>query len=139
MSLRLCLIAVFTAASLSSCGGSGDEPVHGPVTFVFRLHGFPSSEEFRGVIASPDFIAKARAQLRLPEDQRRLFASGAISPGNGGNSSSWSWHFSTLGLSETSIELCDGIPSMVQADLDYWLNTVKNFCPWSSYVYAELL
>ena len=51
----------------------------------------------------------------------------------------WSWHFTgDVALAELSIELCDGRPSMVEADLGYWLRTVGSFCPWGSYVYAEL-
>ena len=27
---------------------------------------------------------------------------------------------------------------MVEADLSYWLNTVRSFCPWGGYVHAEV-
>jgi len=30
------------------------------------------------------------------------------------------------------MELCDGTPSQVEAKLDYWLETVQRFCPWSA-------
>jgi hypothetical protein len=40
-------------------------------------------------------------------------------------------------LAEISIELCDGAPDMVDADLDYWIGTVGRYCPWSSYVVSE--
>ena len=39
---------------------------------------------------------------------------------------------------EVTIELCDGRPSMVEADLGYWLRRVGSFCPWGSYVHAEI-
>lgn len=35
-------------------------------------------------------------------------------------------------MAEVTIELCDGTPSLVEADLDYWLNAVGRFCPWSA-------
>jgi hypothetical protein len=67
-----------------------------------------------------------------------LFATGGIAAGDGGVNSGWSWHLTDMSLTELAIELCDGTPSMVEADLDYWLGTVKTFCPWASYVYAEI-
>lgn len=133
------LFALFLA--LLSCGG-GERPAHpspapSTVTFVFRCHGLPTSEEFRYTTPSQDFIAKARAQLLLPEAQRHLFPSGSIAAGNGGFNHPWSWHFVDATLVETATELCDGRPSFVEADLNYWLNTVKCFCPWGGYVYME--
>lgn len=108
------------------------------MTFAFRIQGLSASEEFRVATASSAFITQARAQLQLPESQRTKFISGPIQSGNGGHNLAWSWHFSDAALVETAIELCDGRPSMVQADLDYWLGTVKSFCPWGSFVYAEI-
>jgi hypothetical protein len=35
-------------------------------------------------------------------------------------------------MAEMTIELCDGTPSLVEADLDYWLDTVQRFCPWGA-------
>jgi parvulin-like peptidyl-prolyl isomerase len=107
-------------------------------TLVFRIRGTPPSEEFRYVTSSPELIARAREQLRLPEAQRFLFASGGIAAGHGGHNQPWRWHFTDLALVEVAIELCDGRPTLVEADLDYWLSTVRRFCPWGSYVYAVL-
>jgi hypothetical protein len=33
---------------------------------------------------------------------------------------------------EVTMELCDGRPSDVERDLDYWVDSVGRFCPWSS-------
>ncbi len=30
------------------------------------------------------------------------------------------------------MELCDGLPSDVEKDIDYWAGTVGRFCPWSA-------
>jgi len=131
------VVVILVCSLLASCGSGGDAPPSTTSAFVFRMRGLPASEEFRVTISSPLVIAQARAQLLLPEAQRRLFASGPIGAGNGGHNTGWSWHFSNVSLVEAAIELCDGRPSMVEANLDYWLNTVGTFCPWSSYVYAE--
>lgn len=125
-------------ALLAACGGSTGPDDGQTAVFVFRMHGHPASEEFRVTSRSPEFIAQARAQLQLPQAQRRRFAIGPIEAGNGGHNLGWGWHFTNVSLAETAIELCDGTPSLVEADLSYWLNTVRNFCPWSSYVYAEV-
>lgn len=122
--------------SLLSCGGSGDD-ASDTVVFSFRIRGLAAAEEFRVATSSPQLITQARAQLALPESQRSLFASGALRAGNAGHNLGWSWHLEDVELTQTAIELCDGRPSMVEANLDYWLSTVKRFCPWGAYVHAE--
>jgi hypothetical protein len=46
----------------------------------------------------------------------------------------WSWHIDSkdVHMAEFTIELCSGLPSHVENDLDYWVNTVKQFYPWSA-------
>ncbi len=46
----------------------------------------------------------------------------------------WSWHIDPedIKMAEITMELCDGTPSMVEADLDYWVDTVQRFCPWQA-------
>ncbi|MCE3272564.1 MAG: hypothetical protein K0S57_2961 [Ramlibacter sp.] len=122
---------------LVACGGGEAAP--DSVTFAFRMRGLGPAEAFRVSTSSPAFIAQARAQLAMPAAQRRLFAAGPIRAGNGGHNLDWSWHFTRdVALAEVSIELCDGRPSMVEADLGYWLRRVGSFCPWGSYVHAEV-
>lgn len=133
------LLSIGAALWLVSCGGGdGSGGSDAAVTFAFRLRGLPASEEFRVASTSAAFIAQARAQLALPEAQRQRFASGPIRAGNGGHNLQWSWHFADAVLVDAAVELCDGRPSMVEASLDYWLDTVKSFCPWSSFVHAEV-
>lgn len=136
-SRRWRLLLAVVAALLAACGGS-EPPQTTTSTLVFRIRGTPPSEEFRYVTSSPELIARAREQLRLPEAQRFLFASGGIAAGDGGHNQPWRWHFTDLALVEVAIELCDGRPTLVEADLAYWLSTVRRFCPWGSYVYAVL-
>jgi hypothetical protein len=40
-------------------------------------------------------------------------------------------------LTEFAIELCDGNAVLVSQDVDYWVDTVGQFCPWDSYVARE--
>lgn len=136
------LLLCATAALLAACGGGGGDdpapPPSQPVTFAFRTETGGAEQEFRYSTTSPEFITRARAQLLLPVANRKTFPAGAIAAGNGGVNLNWGWHFTDLSLVETAIELCDGTPAMVQADLNYWLNTVKRFCPWSGYVHSEV-
>lgn len=136
------LLLCATVALLAACGGGGGDdpapPPSQPVTFAFRTETGGAEQELRYSTTSPEFIAKARAQLLLPVANRKTFPSGAIAAGNGGVNLNWGWHFTDLSLVEAAIELCDGTPAMVQADLNYWLNTVKRFCPWSGYVHSEV-
>ena len=139
MSILRFPFAVVAAALLSSCGGGGGDAGPETATFAFRMRGLGPAEEFRVASTSPEFIAQARAQLALPPERRRMFAAGSIRGGDGGVNPGWSWHFTgDVALAEMSIELCDGRPSMVEADLSYWLRRVKSFCPWGSYVFAEV-
>lgn len=133
---RAAVIAL-AAIVLASCGGGDSD--RETTTFVFRLRGLGPAEEFRVATSSPEFIAQARAQLASPVAQRRLFPSGRIRGGDGGTNVGWSWHFTAgVELAEVTIELCDARPSMVEADLRYWLRRVGSFCPWSAYVFAEV-
>ena len=50
----------------------------------------------------------------------------------------WSWHVDPADVlfSPAAIELCDGLPSHIEANKPYWLGTVGSFCPWSAVVTA---
>lgn len=63
--------------------------------------------------------------------------SGRLLRGDGGFNGPWSWHLdpAAIEVPDAAIELCDGRPSMVQSDLDYWVDTVRAFCPWAARVY----
>lgn len=124
-------------ALLAACGGSPAQLAGPPVTLRFAMRGGDDDGKvFRAVARTEEALAAARAQLRLAAADRHLFASGPIAAGTEVNTG-WSWHFTDVGLVESAIELCDGGPSMVEANLDYWVGTVQAFCPWGSYVVAE--
>ena len=52
----------------------------------------------------------------------------------------WSWHLTRFdGFSDIAIELCDGWPSFVEADVPGWIaNTNGEICFWSYTVVEEL-
>jgi len=92
-----------------------------------------SGEEFR--IRVSDETARAGIDQRLRSRERGVVI-GSLVRGDGGFNRPWSWHLdpATVQAVDTAIELCDGRPGMVEADLDYWIGTVRTFCPWGARV-----
>ena len=58
---------------------------------------------------------------------------GDLAAGDGGFNNPWSWHMvpDTVRMVDFSIEIYSGKPSFVEEELDYWLNTLGSFSPWS--------
>lgn len=110
------------------------------VTFLFQVREAPGAAgRFLARTNDPDIIRVARDELELPVDERQLFINGPLAHGNGDHNDPWSWHFvpSEWELVASTIELCDGTPQMVEDDLDYWVDHVGYYCPWSAYVVEE--
>jgi hypothetical protein len=66
---------------------------------------------------------------------------GSLRRGSGGFNAPHVWHLdpSTVFVADLAIELCDGRPtSDLDADPDYWIDTVGSYCPWSARVVARL-
>ena len=93
---------------------------------------------------SPQLIQKADVQLELPLDERQLVAGGLVSGSGGYNknaSHEFKWHFKEddWNLVDVTIEIYDGKPyTDVDKDLSYWLETVKRFGSWGSYIKKKL-
>jgi len=53
----------------------------------------------------------------------------------------WGWSRPSdpaeVAFADLAIEVCDGRPRDLEADLDDWLGTVGRFCPWSTEVLAR--
>ena len=127
---------------LAACKDSGGVAVEPPAerAFVFGMRGIADAEgRFVAVTSDPIVLAKLEAELALPAPERLLHIHGSIARGNGGHNLTWSWHFvpESWDLVEISVEVCDGTPRMVEADVASWVDKVGTFCPWSSYVQSE--
>jgi aldose sugar dehydrogenase len=50
----------------------------------------------------------------------------------------WTWHVDPqdVAFADAAIEVCDGLPSHVEGNKTYWLQTVGSYCPWSAVVTA---
>jgi hypothetical protein len=46
----------------------------------------------------------------------------------------WGWHIDSqdITMANATVELCDGLPSYLEAHLDAWIQNVGYFCPWSA-------
>ena len=89
-----------------------------------------SGESF--TVSILDEAVTREAERRIQEEDGVGIVIGTLARGDGGFNMPWSWHIlpNTVQVADISIEVCDGRPSMVAADVDYWVDTVKQFCPW---------
>jgi hypothetical protein len=129
MALRMIPLALALAAA--ACGSDAETLRPLPAQeFVIEVEG----ERFRVRTSNP---ATASALDERARTGVLGVVSGRLIRGDGGFNTPWSWHLDPLsiGAPDAAIELCDGRPSMVQADLDYWVDTVRSYCPWAARVY----
>lgn len=138
MSLYRMIYILLLSLLLTGCGlfNSNDDE---------RYYEFTHQDEeidysFTVKTSDPNVIEKAENQLKIPFEQRTLHINGDIERGTEDYNSNWSWHFvpDRWDLVEISVEVCDGRPQMVEDDLDYWVDQVGYFCPWSARVLKEV-
>jgi len=94
--------------------------------------------------ANRELIQQIEVQLQQPVLQRKMVI-GTLAPGSGEYNKNatheFKWHFKEdeWGLAEVTIEIYDGRPySDVDADTTYWLQSVKRFAPWDSYIRKKI-
>ncbi len=131
MSLRPFLRAAALIAVAVACGESSTEPATPVASFIVEVSG----EEFRIQVTTEAQATDLRARLMRGV---RGVISGQLVQGAGFNAP-WRWHLqpSSVQVADTAIELCDGRPSLIEADLAYWFASVKQFCPWGAKVVRE--
>lgn len=132
------LVALILALNCVACDNTGGAPETS--FFVFSMIGDSEGvQNFEAHTNDPLVISQARAQLALPFEQRQLFIIGPIARGSSSVDYRWSWHFvpNQWSLTESSIELCDGNPVLVEQAVDYWVDTIGQFCPWDARIVAE--
>ena len=136
---NLCVLAL-TLICLACENGRNASQAPEIVLFAFSMLGDAEGiQDFVAQTNDPNVIAEGRAQLALPLEQRQLFIIGPIAHGNGGVNLLWSWHFvpNEWSFTEVSIELCDGNAVLVEQAVDYWVDTVGQFCPWGARVVGQ--
>lgn len=81
------------------------------------------------------FIDEAKSLLA--EGKRRIPIFGTLLDGAACDAQ-WTWHpgAADVSFADVAIEVCDGLPSHIEADKEYWIGTVGQYCPWSAVVVA---
>lgn len=119
------------AVLLAACGSSADGLRPQPAQeFILEVSG----ENFRIRTTDPAIATKLNQRRN---SATRGVVSGRLIRGNGGFNAPWTWHLdpASIEVPDVSMELCDGRPSMVQGSIDYWVDTVRFYCPWGARVY----
>uniref|UniRef100_A0A7C2BLC1 BP74 N-terminal domain-containing protein n=1 Tax=Thermosphaera aggregans TaxID=54254 RepID=A0A7C2BLC1_9CREN len=126
----LLAIVALVVAYVYITGRRGGEPTGW--LFTVDVNG----ERFKVLVKDPEIAEVLRSMMR---GEREGIIMGEIRKGDGGFNKPWSWHLDpdTVKIVDLTIELCDGTPSFVESDLDYWVNVVKRYCPWGGEVVAE--
>jgi hypothetical protein len=91
-------------------------------------------------------LQKIEAQLALPVADRNKIVAGKLASGNGGYNKNGNHNFKwriqedDWDLVDLTIELSDGRPySDVDVNNSYWMNSVKRYTPWGSYIKKEIV
>jgi len=95
--------------------------------FVVDVQG----ERFTMLVVDEQAINDALANMNGMNNMHPI---GVIDFGDGGFNQPWDWHYKpeTVTMTDISTEVCDAEPHFVQENLDYWVNTVKYYCPWGA-------
>jgi len=126
------MVLLSASPFVAGCGDDGTGP-DASATFTVEVSG----EEF--TVRVEGFQNVQGLQERLAPGREGVI-SGELIAGDGGFNAPWSWHLdpATVHAPDLAIELCDGRPSMVEEDLDYWLESVGTFCPWGAKVVGRV-
>lgn len=118
--------ALVLAVVLAACSGTSPSP--SASEFVVAV----GAETFVLRVADAETVRLARGNLR---GENQMFPIGPLRRGNAGFNAPWSWHFDPdeVRFTEVAIEVCDGTPSYVEANLADF----PTYCPWSASVVAE--
>ena len=125
------LLLILLGANLATCADAvGPEP---EAVFELRV----MDESLRVGVDDPVQIDSFAARVASGVEGN---ITGTLAPGTGGMNQPWSWHLdpATVRVADVTMEVCDGGPSMVEEDLDNWLDTVERYCPWGARVVARI-
>lgn len=118
---------------LPACGADGTGPADelaGGVLATFDVEG----EQFRVWVKNEETIAQL-LDLQAGASDASI-PNGPLLAGSGqaDHNDPWSWHLDPdlTSMAELTIEVCSGLPSFVEENLQEWLANVGQYCPWSA-------
>jgi hypothetical protein len=126
--LLLCLPLLGCAGSGLSLTPSPTPSLSGGILVTFDVNG----ETYKIFIKNEQTIEQVYAVQR--GESQATIPSGKLIKGSIWYNEPWSWHIDSedIQMAEVTMELCDGTPSQVEANLNYWVDTVGRFCPWNA-------
>ena len=124
------LLVIVLCAIVTGCASFAAEP-------EARFEVGVADERFVIEVTDGETIKTARENVA---GQNSLHPTGTLTPGDGDFNSPHGWHLipASVRMVEMSIELCDGLPSHIDRDLEHWLTAVKRYCPWKGRIVREL-
>ena len=128
----LAVVAVLAVGAAACDGG----PAYPEDMAVFEVD--VAGERFRIGLTSQTQIERAAALLASGAENN---VHGTLRRGSGRFNAPYSWHLdpATVAFPDLTMEVCDGRPqSDVQSDVDYWVDTVKYYCPWGARIVARV-
>ena len=131
------IVVFITLAVLVGCQDPAQDDLNNYRVFEFEVTA--DKTRMRAKASSEELIRSLEVELAVPFEQRSHHVNGAIARGTNGNMG-WSWHYvpDEWSLAEVSMELCDGVPSDIDGNPSYWIDTVGTFCPWSARLLKEV-
>jgi len=136
--LRSLILLAATGFLLGACDSTGGTP--GEELRYFEFVHTETSGTFIAATSDPEVLNAIESQLSKPPEERGRFIAGPITRGDAGYNDQHPWHFveGEWTLVETAIEACDGAPAYVDTHVDYFVDEVGRYCPWSSRVRKEV-
>jgi hypothetical protein len=134
------MLAVLGGLLLAGCAPAGQTQatatpaLQGGVLATFDVSGEP----FKVWVTNPATIEQLLA-LERGESAANI-PNGRILPGPGlaDHNAPWNWHLDPddIEMAEATIELCDGAPNYVEANLAEFTGSVLRYCPWAAQLVA---
>jgi hypothetical protein len=124
------LIALCTLLLLAACAGTAaPNPSTEGVVVTFRV---ADAESYKIRLTDPADIQIARKLLAA--EQAPAIPNGVVVRGSADVNVGFSWHIdpASVEFADSTIEVCDGLPS----DVEKGLITSDRYCPWSAKVIA---
>ena len=129
-------LLTWTVFAVACDDGGGHNNVGAPPfgTIRFSMVGDATGDQnFVAITDDFELTDLAFAEMQLPLPERTLFPIGPIDRGNGdgGHNLNWNWHFlrDEWNLTDSANPSCDGNAEIVEQAVDYWVDTVGQFCP----------
>ena len=134
--MRRLMVSLALSSVLAACSEGTTGP-DGQAAFKIEVAGEGFSETFIVEVATESQAAEL--QSLLDTDATGVIL-GDLVAGDGGYNQPWSWHLdpATVHAADAAMEVCDGRPSMVEDDLQYWIGTVGSYCPWGAQVVERI-